>query len=191
MLKNLACGCLVVLAALAGADAPSGREEPSNPNVVEGCPEDGTDVVVEVVRFDGGVPSYAFRVTNNAEHPVRDLRLAEDGVLPPLLIAPETEPTSVGSPAGWTGYRHYLQDWRRPQQHSASFVTYYWGAKDEEAWIQPGESLSGFSVQLPAPTRPNPTWQGRPVLSDLTKIGFSAHRVRAPCMFAKGRVRLN
>ena len=43
------------------------------------------------------------------------------------------------------------RDVRQPGSHAPSLTHYQWGAEHRKAWIQPGRSLSGFSVQLPTP----------------------------------------
>lgn len=148
------------------------------------------DVVVEVLRFDGGVPSYTFRVTNNAKRPIYLLVVGADGELPPLVIAPETIPTSMSAPKGWEGTHVFGQDWRHRERHSPSLVSYLWTAEDSESRIQSGESLSGFSVQLPAPTRASPRELGEPVHSDLTEVSFLTHFYGARCP-AVGTVQMN
>lgn len=169
MLKIAALGCLAALATSVGADqAP----EPSSPSKVGGCPPEPADVVVEVLRFDAGVLSYAFRVTNNDEGAIHSLAIGEDvGQLPPLIVPPDTVPTSIRAPSGWRGVHVFGQDWRKPGRHWTPAVSYVWIAEDEEARIQPGESLSGFSLLLPAPTRPDPAELGRGH-SDLTKVSL-------------------
>ena len=163
-----------------GALALLGASEPPDP-VEEECPKGEGDVVVKALRFSEGPPAYSFMVTNNGARPIWNLTL---GTLDDTFIAAqfETIPTSVGSPGGWEGMHVFAQDPRLPGAHSHSLIAYYWTAADHpEAWIKPGRSLSGFSVQLPTveeiPGKP----RRRPAYPELTDVPFRARGYGGRC----------
>lgn len=114
------------------------------------CPRPaGTDYAVKALRFSDG-RSYAFVVTNRGSRPIRSVAIGWGG--PPFIDrSVKTRPTSMGSPTGWRGAPLYHPDPRLPESHSPVLVRYYWEVEDGSASIQPGRSLSGFSVQLPTP----------------------------------------
>ena len=87
------------------------------------------------------------------------------------------------------------QDPRLPGSHSHTLTSYLWSAlEDPEAWIQPGRSLSGFSVQLPTPheavlaylafgSRSGCPRSGRRIRQpDLTKLPFDVLRSGGRCV---------
>lgn len=163
--------CSFALLAMLAAAAPS---EPAPE-----CPKGGSEVVVKAVRFSEGPPSYSFMVTNNATRPIHSFSLGwgDDTFIEASF---ESVPTSIGSPRGWEGMHVFGQDPREPEAHSPSLVSYLWHPEDPESRIQPGQSLSGFSVQLPAPRTNHPP--GRPPpYPDLTDVPFTADLVGARC----------
>ncbi len=171
MLGGIArCSLLV-----AGALATAGNSEPTTD-----CPEDSSEVVVKAVRFTDGPPSYSFRVTNNGTRSLGIVVLGE-GAERRLPIAPETVPTSIGSPAGWEGIHVFGQDPRRPKVHSPTLITYLWTAKKPEARVQPGQSLSGFSVQLPPESENTKSADGSGAGFDIASLPFSVHPYGARC----------
>ena len=114
----------------------------------EECAEQpADDVVVKAHRFSDG-RSYAYLVTNKGTTPIRAVYIGSGAF---IGIDYSTEPTSMGSPDGWRGVHAFVPDPRWPQSHSPRLIKYLWEAEDPEAWIQPGGSLSGFSIQLPTP----------------------------------------
>ena len=100
-----------------------------------------------------------------------------------VATAQETVPTSVGSPRGWKG-RHTFG-------YETPFLKYFWEAEDPEARIQPGQTLTGFTVQLPKPRREDPKdlW-GNPVVTDLTAVPFSVVPYRCPGTVQKANAEL-
>ncbi len=160
-----------VLAMLAAA-------EPSEP--APECPKDGSGIVVKAVQFSEGPPSYTFMVTNNGTKPIYLVSLGggEDTF---IEVSFEAVPTNVGSPGGWNGMHVFGQDPRRPEAHSPSLISYLWQAEDPKARIQPGQSLSGFSLQLPAPRKDPPDNKRRPVYPDLTDVSFQVYAYGARC----------
>lgn len=115
---------------------------------VEDCvKQPGDDVVVKAHRFSDG-RSYAYLVTNNGATPIRNVYIGWGAF---IEIDYSTEPMSIGSPDGWNGMYVFVPDPRWPQSHSPRLIQYLWEAEDPETWIQPGRSLSGFSIQLPTP----------------------------------------
>ena len=167
-------GCVFVALAVLGAS------EPPDP-VEEECPKGEGDVVVKALRFSEGPPAYSFMVTNNGARPIGILTL---GTLDDTFIEAqfETLPTSVGSPDGWEGMHVFAQDPRLPDAHSHSLIAYLWTTEDTKARIQPGQSLSGFSVQFPMPKMDLPG-EGRrhPVHPDLTNVPFLVDPYGARC----------
>ena len=123
--------------------------EPSEPT--DECPKQASsEVVVQAFRFSDG-RSYAYRVTNNGTRPIVDVIVGRGGD-EFIEIGYNTKPVSMGSPNGWQGEHTAGQDPRLPGSHSHTLISYWWRAEDwETGGIQPGQSLSGFSVQLPTP----------------------------------------
>ena len=138
--------------------------EPSNPATER--PKGSTEVVVKAVRFSEGPPSYSFMVMNHGTRPINmvSLGMGEDTFIEAEF---EAVPTSTGSPSGWNGRHIFVQDPRRPRAHSPSLIKYLWTAELPNAYIQPGQSLSGFSLQFPAPRN-----EQRPAHPDLTDVPF-------------------
>ena len=139
-------------------------------------------------------------VTNNGTSPIFAISIGDGAIIEDSY---NVEPASVGSPSGWE-YTYVLgQDPRLPGSHSHTLTSYLWSAlEDPEAWIQPGRSLSGFSVQLPTPheavlaylafwesvgmpqERPtDPPLEARlPPQPDLTKLPFEVLRSGERCV---------
>ena len=117
----------------------------------EECPKPaGSEVVVQALRFSDG-RSYAYRVTNNGTSPIVSVTVGFGG---DEFIENNysTEPVSLGSPSGWKGQYLPTPDPRLPESHAPVLARYFWQAEDwQTGGIQPGRSLSGFSVQLPTP----------------------------------------
>ena len=140
MSRRAAPVSFAALALLAAAEPPAPAED---------CPNQaGAEVVVKALRFSDG-RSHSFMVTNNGTSPIFAISIG-DGAF--IENSYNVQPVSVGSPSGWE-YTYVLgQDPRLPGSHSHTLTSYLWSAlEDPEAWIQPGRSLSGFSVQLPTP----------------------------------------
>ena len=152
--------------------------EPSEP--APECPKDGSGVVVKAVQFSEGPPSYTFMVTNNGTKPIYLVSLGggEDTF---IEVSFEAVPTNVGSPGGWNGMHVFGQDPRRPEAHSPSLISYLWNTEDPKARIQPGQSLSGFFLQLPAPRKDPPGNKRRPVYPDLSDVSFQVYAYGARC----------
>ena len=159
----------------AAALATAGSSEPTID-----CPQDSSKVVVKAVRFSDSPPAYSFRVTNNGTRSVGIVVLGEDAERR-LRIAPETVPTSIGSPTGWEGIHVFGQDPRRQKVHSPTLITYLWTAKKPEARIQPGQSLSGFSVQLPPGSENTKSADGSGAGFDISNLPFLVHPYGARC----------
>ena len=149
----------LILATLAAGDPADSPEE---------CPRPaGSDVVVKALRFSDG-RSYAFMVTNNGPTPIRDINIGWGG--PPFIEGSvKTEPTSLGAPSGWKSRSVMGQDPRLPGSHAHTLISYYWVAEDDAAGIEPGRSLSGFTIQLPTPHEMELAW-----LRSQKSQGFSA-----------------
>ena len=132
---------------------PAAREfapPPDGPAVTQDvrCLGPATDVAVKARPFSDG-HSYAYSVTNNGRTPIHFVQIGWGAL---IEISYSTEPASIGSPHGWKGQDVWVQDPRRPGSHSPRLIQYLWQAGDDrENWIQPGRSLSGFSIQLPTP----------------------------------------
>ena len=126
--------CVVAVLAMAGHASEECAEQPP-----------GDDVVIKAHRFSDG-RSYAYlkpRRAANPRHLHRLGRVHRDRLQHPA--------TSMGAPNGWRGMDAWVPDPRWPRSHSPRLIQYLWEAEDPDAWIQPGRSLSGFSIQLPTP----------------------------------------
>lgn len=128
--------CAVAVLAMAAHASEECAEQPP-----------GDDVVVKAHRFSDG-RSYAYLVTNSGEAPIHAIYIGWGAF---IEISASTRPTSMGAPNGWRGMDAWVPDPRWPQSHSPRLIQYLWEAEDPSAWIQPGRSLSGFSIQLPTP----------------------------------------
>ena len=117
----------------------------------EECPKPaGSEVVVQALRFSDG-RSYAYRVTNNGTSPIVSVTVGWGGD-EFIENNDSTKPVSLGSPSGWKGEYLPTPDPRLPESHAPVLARYWWHAEDwQTGGIQPGRSLSGFSVQLPTP----------------------------------------
>ena len=159
------------------------------------CAQEGFAAVVKAVRFSGYPPAYVFRVTNNGTKPVQVvlIGIAEGTYGMDKLIdrSVESEPMSMGSPKGWTARVVYGRDPRLPESHSPSVMGYRWIADDRKAWIQPGQSLSGFSVQLPGSGREMNDGERKPSYPDLADVPFSVHARGSPCPVMVGMVEVD
>ena len=153
-MRRLAVSCsFATLAMLAAAEPPApAKEAPADPREMPECSKaDSDEVVVEALRFSDG-RSYSFRVTNNGTSPIRHVALGWVRHRGPFIEGSfATMPTSMGSPDGWKSMHTAAQDPRLPGSHSHPLINYQWFVEDPDARIQPGRSLSGFSVQLPTP----------------------------------------
>lgn len=129
--------CVVAALAMGAAGAP----------VADCLNQPIDDVVVKAQRFSDG-RSYAYLVSNRGATPIFSISIGWGAF---IEIDYSTQPTSIGSPNGWDGTHVFAPDPRWPQSHSPRLIKYLWQAEDPKVWIQPGRSLSGFSVQLPTP----------------------------------------
>ena len=158
----LTCSFVVLAALVTG--------EPTHP--VESL-ENGPQVAVKALRFSQEPPSYAFKVTNNGTKPIRSVSLGSGGDTF-LDASLEAVPTSIGSPNGWKGMHVFTPGLRRSGARSHSTISYVWIADDPNGWIQPGESLSGFSVQFAVtPDHIALDQELRPMPPDLTRVPFA------------------
>ena len=191
---------VLALAALAVAE----QLEP-----VEECPRPArSEVVVKALRFSDS-RSYAFTVTNNGTRPIRIFAIGSVGTAGPFIEDTYNSiPINMGSPNGWKGRHLGSTDPRLPNSHAETLIRYYWDSEDEESWIQPRRSLSGFVVQLPTPheteiisRRLNESWglSGEPLKDpplaerlppqpDLMRVPFKVLGVAGKCQSAIGTV---
>lgn len=153
-------GLLATLASLAAADSVTPALD---------CPR-GSDIVVKAIRFEGDPFHYAFMVTNNSKEPILEVTIGrgegrddwwEEG---DIEWASATVPITFGTPRGWKA-RIVRGEEKRLESESEirGLFSYEWSVDDQFEWrpdelgqgrgagIQPGRSLSGFSVQLPTP----------------------------------------
>ena len=176
-------GCLIVL--LSGHSALANTD----------CPQETSDVAVKVARFSGYPPAYVFMVTNNGTNPISTLDVGSTfgstqgdfGWDKLIEVSEESVPMSMGSPGGWNGQPVPGQDPRLPQAHSFSLTSYLWVSDDPESWIQPGQSLSGFSVQLPGSGNEMDDGGRHPNYPDLTDVPFVI-RAEGPLCHVVGMV---
>lgn len=143
--------------------ALSTLEDPVAGATMEG-PKIDPVVVVRALRFSEEPASYSFMVTNNGTKPISSIVLGM-GHSPVVKASFDTVPTSVASPRGWTGQHVFA--------HESPWITYRWRTEDPKAWIQPRQSLSGFSVQLAIPRGDLLDEDADPVDVDLMEIPFS------------------
>ena len=133
------------------------------------CPRD-SDIVVKAIRFEGDPFHYAFMVTNNSPETILEVTIGRgkgrNGVWEEgdIKWAPATVPVTFGAPRGWKS-RIVRGEEKRLESESEirGLFSYEWSVDDQFEWriaereqgkgagIQPGASLSGFSVQLPTP----------------------------------------
>lgn len=147
------------------------------------CLEDDTGVTVTVHQTGVSPPAYVFTVQNNTELPIVSVDIGWGQSPDPVVTANISNvPTSMGSPKGWIAAFQAAEGGRTMYpRHKARFRYYSWDLDygDDRAQILPGESLSGFSIQLPTISESaHLDYQGRRVVQhDLTKVPF---RVRSP-----------
>lgn len=155
-----------------------------------GCPRMGLDGPVRVMAYkfaDEDPPSYSFRVVNGADSPIHTVVIGTD----PSLYTRSHVPKSMSAPEGWAGrpefeaerhseYMHYL--WgvteRANGRGSLDYPPIY-GAGPHE--IQPGESLSGFSIHLEYLWAPTNEDDRLIVQEDLRSVSFRVRLVDGRC----------
>ena len=137
----------LAIAALATAAYAAPEESAASGTLCANVEQPAGEVVVKAHRFSDG-RSYAYLVINNGTMPIFNVSIGRGAF---IEIDYSTRPTSIGSPSGWKGMDVWVPDPRWPQSHSPRLIKYLWEAEDPDAWIQPGRSLSGFSIQLPTP----------------------------------------
>ena len=186
-MHRLAIACVLALLGIPGAGEPSkaAQSGAATPHQARECEQDDAGVLIKAIRFRGKPPAYSFMVTNNGTSPIFIVSLGAGGdIVADTYIEAgyESIPTNVGSPRGWKGMHVFAQDPRLPEAHSHSLVAYLWTAEDPLVRIPPGQSLAGFSVQLPA-TKRGPSGRPRhPPHPDLTNVPFVVDRNRARCV---------
>ena len=154
------------------------------------CVEDSAAVVVTVHRFSQGPPAYSFVVENNAKFPIKSLRVGWGQDSGPVVRANVSNvPASIGSPKGWLG-AHVL---KQADEKTGRFMYYSWTLdySDGRARILPGESLAGFSIQLPTRSESAAPvdYEGRRVVqNDLTKVPFRVYSAYRTCHTGMVRV---
>ena len=119
----------------------------SGPALGQDCLEDGS-VRVIAHKFAGDPPSYAFRVENGTDLPIGLISIGHGHEM--YLKRDAIRTRFVGSPSGWSGAVQWCEN------RDCPYMRYLWTpmAADGESEvasgydIQPGESLTGFSVQL-------------------------------------------
>jgi len=151
MRRQAAPFAFALLSTLVLAEPAEQAEQDDSTGFFAECPKPaGSEVVVQALRFSDG-RSYAYRVTNNGTSPIVHVHVGWGG---DEFIENNysTEPVSLGSPSGWKGEYVPTADPRLPESHAPVLARYWWHAEDwQTGGIQPGRSLSGFSVQLPTP----------------------------------------
>ena len=154
MRRQAAPFAFALLSTLALAEPAEQAEQGDSTGFFAECRKPaGSEVVVQALRFSDG-RSYAYRVTNNGTSPIVYVTVGWAVGWGGEFIENNysTEPVSLGSPSGWKGQYLPTPDPRLPESHSPVLARYWWYAEDwQTGGIQPGRSLSGFSVQLPTP----------------------------------------
>jgi len=126
----LAAGCLLTA-------AQTGQES--------GCTGPTYSVRITAQQLTRTPPTFAFLVTNLTDSPIRKIvigRAPENSVDTEVVAAAFNLPTSMASPARWTGI-HAIGD-------DSALVVYIWRTTDLGKGIMPRESASGFAITLPA-----------------------------------------
>ena len=183
---SLALIALLALFALIQMGGVSAAGEVKRAN----CPQKPSAVVIRALQFSGAPRNYAFMVTNNSTRPIVSLDIGT-GLFGRdwyrfIELSERSRPTSVGSPSGWYGGSLLVRDPRQPGSESRTLVVYFWGHNqnipfESRVWIQPGQSLSGFSVQLPASETPIEGQIPPAAHPDLTNVPFNAHTFGGGC----------
>ena len=185
---SLALIALLALFALIQMGGVSAAGEVKRAN----CPQKPSAVVIRALQFSGAPRNYAFMVTNNSTRPIVSLRIGTGLVVRDwhrfIELSERSRPTSVGSPSGWNGVSFLVRDPRQPDSESRTLVVSSWGHGQNihipfqsRVWIQPGQSLSGFSVQLPASETPIEGQIPGAAHPDLTNVPFIARTFGGGC----------
>lgn len=152
------------------------------------CIEDSSAVVVTVHHVGEQPPAYVFTVKNNTELPISSVWVGWGLDLNPVVTANISNvPTSMGSPSGWIAAFLGAGSGRtmHAKKDEARYMYYSWGLdyEDDRAQMLPGESLSGFSIQLPTLSKgAHLDYEGhRVVQHDLTKVPFRAYSNYRTC----------
>lgn len=111
-----------------------------------GCvgPTGQVRLTAQQVRLDP--PAYVFLFTNLTDTTIWSIvvgRGDQHSLKTSIIAAPFNLPTSMRSPDAWSGLRVIGDE--------SPFVTYLWRASDPSKGVRPGESLTGFAVELPPP----------------------------------------
>ncbi len=168
MRKAFATIALLILAAPASGKA---QEQPGQGPGGADCYQ-RDEIRVTAWKFAEDPPSYSFRIVNGSDFPAFSMTLGGDPGLFSIYRA-----TNIGSPQGWTGQT--LRSYER------GHIRYVWrpnippdeNISESPHLIQPGQTLSGFSVQLP------------PWGYDYTVTNDTAELIRMPLQ-PDGRLRL-
>ena len=172
---------LTILAALAILAAPASGQEDTNPR---GCHIIGPDGPVRVIAYKFAVedpPSYAFRVVNNSDAPIFVVSIGSH----PYLLSIDHQPSSITAPEGWRGipaygyespYMHYFWEVTEPADGREPVAD-----SERRHEIQPGESLSGFSIQLREHIEPYTEDGTLFVQEDLRHVSFEALVASGAC----------
>ena len=173
--------CSLALIALIGMQTLAAVAEAAK----QECPQDASGVVIRAIRFSEDPPAYTFMVTNNTSRPLTSLSIGMGvglfGQDQFIEASEQNQPTSVGAPSDWEGWHVLAKDPRLPNSESRTLIKYRWFSNDDpKSWIQPGQSLSGFSVQFPGLKTPSEDGK-QPAPFDLSNVPFRASLFSARC----------
>lgn len=112
-------------------------------------PCDGPTTQIKIlVEHTEGSSVYKYTVVNNHSHEIRRFTLGA-GIGREVSSDPKNSPSEVRAPQGWSG--------KRIHTYEGPYMVYFWKSTVKQFRIQPGQTMSGFELEMDAP---NPTMLG-------------------------------
>jgi hypothetical protein len=143
-------------------------------------PADSTQVVVK--RVVESPPTYSYEVRNRHKSPILIFSLG-DGDREEMQAIPDNIPKRFVSPAGWESGTSF--------KDGSIYMQVFWKTQDPMAMIAPGQSLGGFTIEMPPPLEkkaPQFHLDGTPARSlNMTSAPFTVYFEDGTCV--SGRVR--
>ena len=101
----------------------------------------GNEVRLTAQELTAKPPAYAFILTNLSRVSVSGLVIGRRETVFSIFGVPANVPVRIGSPTGWSGRHVPVEE---------SFYLYYvWQAMDQARYVEPGQSVAGFRIDLP------------------------------------------